>query len=150
MNASRLRLALAFSLLVNLGVLGVAAYRALAVPGPDGFAGLPHHLQLSAEQQRSWHEAEAAFLAQLGTAAVDIRAHRDRMVNAIFVATPDLAAIDAERAAIARLQDEQQKLVIRQLLRERELLNTEQRARLARLLLEQPVGPTTIERLHRD
>lgn len=79
-----------------------------------------------------------------------------RMLAADFARLPgetlgfDLAAIDAERAAIARLQDEQQKLVIRQLLRERELLSAKQRARLVRLLLEQPVGPTTMERLHRD
>lgn len=150
MKPFSLRVALVFSLLANLGVLGAAAYRVLAVDGTDGFAGLPQYLQLSAEQQQRWHESEAAFLAQLGVAAADIRTHRDRMVKAIFVDKPDPASIDAERAAIARLQDEQQKLVIRQLLREREVLSVTQRERLARLLLEQPVGPTTIERLHRD
>lgn len=150
MKPSSLRVALIFSLLANLGVLGVAAYRALAVGGADGFAGLPHYLQLDAEQQRRWRESEAGFLAQLGAGAADIRAHRDRMVKAIFVDAPDPARIDAERAAIARLQDEQQKQVIRRLLRERELLSVSQRERLARLLLEQPVAPTGLERLHRD
>jgi len=150
MKASSLRLALIFSLLANLGVLGVLAYRALAGNGTEGFAGLPQYLQLSAEQQRRWHESEAGFLAQLGAGAAEIRTHRDRMVKAIFVDSPDPASIDGERAAIARLQDGQQKLVIRQLLHERELLSPAQRERLARLLLEQPVGPTTIEQLHRD
>ena len=58
--------------------------------------------------------------------------------------------IDAERASIARLQDEQQKRVIQQLLRERELLTPPQRALLAQLLLDQPAGPSMIELLHRD
>jgi len=40
--------------------------------------------------------------------------------------------------------------VIGQLLRERQLLQPDQRERLARLLLAQPVGPSTIEQLHRD
>jgi uncharacterized membrane protein YebE (DUF533 family) len=72
------------------------------------------------------------------------------MIGAIFAETPDQALVDAERTAIARLQEEQQKLVIAQLLLERELLQPVQRERLARLLLTQPVGPSTIERLHRD
>lgn len=151
MKPTTLRLALALSVLVNLGVLGAVAYRSLApAAGPAGGESLPRHLQLTADQVRRWHESEAAFLAQLGAGAEQIRAHRDRMIGAIFDAAPDPALIDAERAAIARLQDEQQKLVIAQLLRERELLQAPQRDRLARLLLAQPVGPSSIEQLHRD
>ena len=151
MNPHHLRLALTLSLLVNLGVLGAIAYRALApaTQAPAG-ASLPRHLALSAEQRQRWHASEAAFLGQLGSGAVQIRAHRDRMIGAIFSTTLDTALIDAERTAIAHLQDEQQKLVIRQLLLERELLDPAQRERLARLLLAQPVGPSTIEQLHRD
>ncbi len=52
--------------------------------------------------------------------------------------------------AISRLQDEQQRLVVAQLLRERELLDATQRERLVRLLMAQPVGPSAFERLHRD
>lgn len=151
MKIHHLRFALALSLLVNLGVLGAVGYRAW-VQGTAPAAGenLPRFLQLSAEQLRRWHASEAAFLGQLGSGAAQIRTHRDRMIGAIFAATPDPALIDAERSAIARLQDEQQKLVIAQLLRERELLQVEQRERLARLLLAQPVGPSSIEQLHRD
>ena len=50
---------------------------------------------------------------------------------------PDAAAIERERAAIFELQQAQQRLVIRQLLEERELLRAEQRAALAELLLSQ-------------
>lgn len=147
MNIARLRVLLAFSLLVNVGVLGAAAYRALAT---DDFPGLPRYLQLDVEQTKRWHAVEQNFLAQLGANADSIREHRDRMILAIFADTPDIARIDAERAAIARLQDEQQKNVLQQLLAEREMLTAEQRTRLARLLLEQPAGPSPMERLHRD
>jgi hypothetical protein len=151
MKPNHLRLALALSFLINLGVLGAVAYRAMApAAAPAAGESLPRHLQLSAEQLHRWHESEAAFLGQLGAGADKIRVHRDRMIGAIFADTPDQVLIDAERTAIARLQDEQQKLVIGQLLRERELLQPAQRERLARLLLEQPVGPSTIEQLHRD
>lgn len=151
MNPTHLRIALTLSVLLNLGVIGAVAYRSL-VPsaGPAAGESLPRHLQLNPEQQRRWHESEAVFLKQLGAGAEQIRSHRDRMIGAIFAETPDQARVDAERAAIARLQEEQQKLVIAQLLRERELLQPPQRERLARLLLAQPVGPSTIEQLHRD
>lgn len=147
MKPQLLRTLLAFSVLVNVGVLGGAAYRALSA---DAFPGLPRHLGLDAEQTHRWHEAEQGFLARLAEGATAIRTHRDRMIRAIFADVPDLALIDAERAAIAALQDAQQKRVIEQLLRERELLDAAQRERLAQLLLAQPAGPSGFERLHGD
>lgn len=147
MSPGLLRTLLAFSLLINVGVLGGAAYRALSA---DAFPGLPRHLGLDAGQTQRWHEAERDFLARLADGATAIQAHRDRMIRTIFADTPDLAVIDAERAAIAALQDTQQKRVIEQLLRERELLDAMQRARLAALLLTQPAAPSGFERLHRD
>ncbi len=62
----------------------------------------------------------------------------------------ELVRIDAERAAIAARQDAQQRGVIEQLLKERELLTAAQRERLAQQLLAQPAGPSGFERLHRD
>lgn len=151
MKPNTLRIALMLSLALNVGVLGAVAYRALAPAGaPAAGLNLPRHLQLSPEQLSRWQASETAFLAQLGAATHDIRLHRDRLVRAIFAPTADPATIETERAAIARLQDEQQKLVIRQLLLERELLNPAQREQLAQLLLAQPVGPSTLEQLHRD
>ncbi len=147
MKPQLLRTLLAFSLLINVGVLGGAAYRALA---GDDFPGLPRHLGLDAEQAHHWHEAERGFLAQLAEGAAEIQAHRDRLIRTIFSDAPDPARIDAERAAIAALQDAQQKRVIEQLLRERELLDAGQRERLAALLLAQPAGPSGFERLHGD
>lgn len=147
MKPALLRALLAASLLINIGVAGALAYRALA---SERFPGLPRYLQLSEEQVQRWHATEEPFLHQLAAGSEAIRAHRDRMIRAIFSASPDPVLIDAERASIARLQDEQQKRVIQQLLRERELLTPPQRALLAQLLLDQPAGPSMIELLHRD
>ena len=146
MKPGLLKILLVFSLLINLGALGGAAYRGLSAGAAPG---LPSHLGLDAGQTRRWQEAEQAFLAQLAEGSAAIEAHRVRMIRAIFAETPDLAQIDAERAAIAALQDTQQKRVIEQLLRERELLDAAQRERLAALLLAQPAGHSEIERLHR-
>lgn len=156
MNARSLRIALALSMLVNLGVLAAIAYRSIGAgelpqsATSPASSSLPHYLQLSDAQVRDWHASETPFLAQLAAGADEIRTHRDRMIHEIFSAAPDLARIDAERARIAQLQDEQQKAVIQQLQRERELLLPAQRERLARLLLEQPALPSPIEQLHRD
>ena len=146
-----LRFALALSLLANLGVLGAAGWRAWQASEAEsssGFAGLVRHLGLDQAQQRRWQEAETGFLDQFRAASREIHARRDRLIDAIFAPTPDAQAIESERAAIARLQDEQQKLVIEQLLRERELLDARQRERLRNLLLQQPIGSSGVEELH--
>lgn len=146
-----LRVALALSLLLNVGVLGAAAWRALAWGEAQGdFPGFSRYLQLTDDQQRRWREAEAAFLEPFRVGASEIHERRDRLITAIFADDPDAAAIEAERAAIARLQSDQQRLVIEQLLREREMLDAEQRRRLAQLLSSQPAGASTFEQLHRD
>lgn len=150
MKPNLLRTALILSLLINLGVVGAIAYRSAVPAAAPAGESLPRHLQLSAEQLRRWHESEIGFLRQLGAGAEEIRVRRDRMIHAIFAETTDPALIERERTAIARLQDQQQKLVIEQLLRERELLQPAQRERLAQLLLAQPVTPSPIEQLHRD
>lgn len=157
MKLSTLRVALALSVMLNLGVLGAVAYR-MAAPGglaPLLGAGppatsLPQQLALDDEQLRRWHEAEQVFLESLAAGAAEIGTRRERLVREIFAPAPDAATIEAERAAIARLQDEQQRLVIRQLLREREMLDAGQRDRLAQILLAQPVGASGFEQLHRD
>lgn len=147
MKTHLLRAVLAISLLINVGVFSAFAYRTFST---DDFPGLPRYLQLTDEQVHRWHATEAGFLEQLGSSTEAVRVHRDRLIRAIFAETPDPMLIDAERTAIARLQDEQQKQVIRQLLQERELLSPTQRTKLAQLLLDQPAGPSTIELLHRD
>jgi Spy/CpxP family protein refolding chaperone len=63
------------------------------------------------------------------------------MITAIFGDTPDANAIEQERIAIARLQEQQQRAVIRQMMDERHILTPIQRSSLARFLIEQyPLG----------
>ena len=146
MKPQLLRMVLIFSLLINAGVLGAAAYRGLMA---DSFPGLPDYLGLSPAQTQQWHATEQDFLAQLAAGTQAIETHRVRLIEAIFAEVPDPARIDAERLAIATLQDVQQQRVIEQLLKERALLDAAQRDRLAALLLAQPAGPSGVERLHR-
>jgi hypothetical protein len=72
-------------------------------------------------------------------------------VRHIFAAAPDRTVIDAEQAAIAKLQGAQQQRVITQLLAERNVLDEQQRKRLMDLLLSRYSQETTEEELlHRD
>jgi len=138
------KLLLAASLLVNAGVLA-AVWRA-GMPangvGERAFFGMGHgevaeHLRLDPGQRDRWTTMEAEFIEELNQSARRIEGHRERMVREILSQQPDSTAIERERAEIFALQEMQQRAVIAQLLKERELLRPEQRAALAELLLAQ-------------
>ena len=153
MKRKWLGFALAVSLAVNAGVLVAVAYAAWqrGGAGPAAYFGMPHenlpeHLGLTAEQRAQWHAMEQGFLPDLTSDARGIAAHRERMIRMIFGERADAAAVEAERAAIFALQERQQRRIIGQLLKERELLTPEQRARLAEHLLHQaPVGAVPVK-----
>lgn len=141
------KLLLAASLLVNVGVIASAWLPGWRSNGASERAlfGMRHEeiadrLQLDAAQRERWHEMEADFVQALRDSGQRIRIHRERMVREIMSAQPDLATIEREREAIFALQEAQQRAVIAQLLKERELLRPGQRARLADLLLAQDAG----------
>ena len=143
-----MRAALALSLLLNVGAFAGAGYvywRQRTLP-----PALPDYLSLSDAQRTAWTAAEAGFADALAHATARTAEHRERMVRAIFIDPPDRDAIEAERRAIAELQQQQQQRVIDQLLRESRILDAGQRTRLADLLLRE-VAPASveIERLHR-
>jgi len=150
MKPSTLRYALMISVLINLGVVVTIGIDALRPATMDTAASpsLPTYLGLDASQLTRWQAAEEPFLRQFGTAAAQIETHRTTMIRAIFADTVDRQGLETERAAIARLQHEQQRLLIEQLLVEREILDAVQRELLARLLLEQPHKPSALEDLH--
>jgi uncharacterized membrane protein len=150
MNRSVLYTLLALSLLLNIGVVGAVAYHLVADRGASGEGHLADYLDLSAEQRALWHEREERFMQELGAAWNEIKSHRSRMIREIFSDHPDPAVIEAERAAIARLQEEQQRQVIRQLMAERDMLASKQRQALAELLIKQEPAATLEERLHRQ
>lgn len=147
---------LAFSLLLNVGVLGAVGYQAWQNGGWPGLhAGdkqdhLAEYLNLSEEQGRQWKAKEEKFLQKMSADWDDVRIHRERMIRQIFSQQPDLAAIEADRAAISRIQEKQQRHVIAQLMEEQRILNATQREALAGLLIQQKPAGSLEERLHGD
>ena len=137
-------LLLALSLLANAGVLAGAWLQAWRAEGATelAFFGMSHervpeYLKLDPAQRKRWHAMERDFVSSLNDAGREILTHRERLVREIFSAQPDAAAIERERATIFALQEAQQRRVIAQLMKEREMLNPAQRAALASLLLKQ-------------
>jgi Spy/CpxP family protein refolding chaperone len=155
MKRTGLQFALVLSLLLNLGVVGAVGYVAVRrgeVPAVFGLgakdANLPDYLKLSDEQRRQWGELEGGFLKELAADWSQIRIHRENMINEIFSERPDRSRIEAERAAVAQFQARQQQRVIDQLLKERDILDREQRRALAEVLVRQAPSGTLEERLH--
>jgi hypothetical protein len=156
MNRSRLKYALAVSLLLNAGFIGAVGYQVVknrGLPPVLTAAAQPDaadYLKLTAEQRERWHALEADFMRQYDANAKEIAARRERLIRGIFSEQPTAERIEAERAAIAQLQTEQQRQVIAQLLREREILDPAQRDALAAFLLAQGAGTSPVERVHRN
>ena len=144
MRSYALRVLLVASLLVNAGVVA-AVWMPRWVGGgaiERAHFGMPHeqvpeHLGLDTAQRERWHALEAGFVERLHESAARIQRHREALVREILSAQPDAAAIERERSAIFALQEAQQRTVIDQLLKEREMLGAEQRKRLAELLIAQ-------------
>ncbi|MFZ5543240.1 MAG: Spy/CpxP family protein refolding chaperone [Pseudomonadota bacterium] len=137
---------LAASLLVNVGVVaGSLFFRAAPGVGEAAHFGMGHeqvaeHLKLDQAQRARWHAMEADFVRELNASGQQIQEHRQRMVREILSERPDRALIEREREAIFGLQQLQQRQVVEQLLREREMLSPQQRQALADLLLAQTAG----------
>lgn len=155
MKRSGLQFAFILSLLLNLGVIGAVGYLAVkrgqlpvVFDGDAKEANLPDYLRLSAQQRRQWHDLETGFLKDLAAGWQQIRPHRENMINEIFSDRPDRGRIEADRAAIAQLQATQQKRVIEQLLKERDIIDRGQRRALAEILVRQAPSGTMEERLH--
>ncbi len=155
MSRSGMLFALILSLLLNIGVVGAVAKRAMQLGHfPPLFSthtrepSLPEYLKLTPEQHEKWHQMEAGFLQGLKADWQQIGIHREKMIQEIFAEQPDRTRIEAERAALAQLQAAQQQRIIEQLLKERTILTREQQATLAKLLTQQAPASTLEERLH--
>jgi len=137
-------LLLALSLLVNAGVLVGAWYQSWRAEGAAelaffgmGHERVPEYLKLDQAQRMQWQALEQNFVKTLNDAGREIQAHRERLVRETLASQPDASIIERERATIFTLQEAQQRNVIAQLLKEREMLNAEQRVALTGLLLKQ-------------
>ena len=139
--------ALVISVMVNLGVVGAAGYRALVQPG-SGATELASVLKLDAAQRTRWHSLEQSFVRELDAGWQEIARHREVLVREVFSERPDPARIEVERARIAELQVQQQQRVIAQFLQEREILNAAQRRELVDVLLREEQAAPRERRLH--
>jgi hypothetical protein len=156
MSLRSLKLVLVLSLSLNAGVFGAVVYQAAKQGGLSpvfGAAAAAHaadYLKLSADQRERWRALEADFITRFKADARQIAVHRERLIREIFSESPAAERMEAERETIARLQTEQQRRVIAQLLREREMLDPAQREALADFLLLQAADVTPVERMHRE
>ena len=133
--------ALILSVLLNLGAVGAAGYRALVRDRPAA-SDLASRLALDAAQRSRWHGLEQNFVRELDAGWQEIARQRETLVREGVSEQPDPARIEAARARIAEVQMQQQQRVIAQFLQEREILNAKQRQELVDLLLrEEPVAP---------
>ena len=148
MKPASLRLALLLSVALNLGVIATVALDRLRPPDAESKPPLHQMLGLNEDQRARWEAAERPFLQQFDTATAQLEAHRAALIDALFADTIDSARIETERAAIATLQQTQQRLIIAQLIVERAILDAPQRAQLARLLRGQSGTRSTVEDLH--
>ena len=148
MKPASLRLALLLSVALNLGVIATVALDRLRTPAAAPKPALHQVLGLNADQRARWEAAERPFLLQFDAATAQLEAHRAALIDALFADTIDSARIESARAAIAELQQTQQRLIIEQLIAERAILDAQQRAQLATLLRAQPGTRSTVEDLH--
>ena len=148
MKPASLRLALLLSVALNLGVIGAVTLDRLRPSAAAPKPALHQVLGLNADQRARWEAAERPFLQQFDAATAQLENHRAALIDALFADTIDSARIESARAAIAELQQTQQRLIIEQLITERAILDAQQRAQLATLLRDQPGTRSTVEDLH--
>ena len=139
--------ALVISVMVNLGVVGAAGYRALVQDGSSA-TELASLLKLDAAQRTRWDSLEQNFVRELDAGWQEIARHREVLVREVFSERPDPARIEVERARIAELQVQQQQRVIAQFLQEREILNAAQRRELVDVLLREEQAAPRERQLH--
>lgn len=147
MRRQHLIYALIISVLMNLGVMGAAGYRALQQRGATE-TNVADRLGLTAEQRQRWSALEASFVRELDAGWRDIAVHRERLIREVFSDRPETARIEASRARIAELQARQQHQVIAQFLGERDILTAEQRRALVDLLLSETPAVPREQQLH--
>lgn len=147
MKRETLSYLLALSVLFNVGAVVATIYQ-VQRNAPGESTDIARQLQLDEQQKRRWTKLETPFVADLDAGWLEIGWRRELLIHAIFADPPDPQAIEARRVAIAELQTRQQRRVIEQLLRERELLRPQQRAELVKLLLQQRLPAVDERHLH--
>ncbi|QEY57863.1 periplasmic heavy metal sensor [Pseudomonas sp. C27(2019)] len=148
MNQPKKRRYFIFLTLLNFGILLAIVWASWG--GANKQLVLANYLQLDAQQVLHWRQAEQAFLVQLETNENAIKQQRNSLIEAVFADDLDLENVDLARQSLAQLQNQQQEIVVKQLLAEREILTARQRGLLKELLLQQPMHASHYEQLHKS
>lgn len=148
MNQPKKRRYFIFLTLLNFGILLAIVWASWG--GANKQLVLANNLQLDAQQVLHWRQAEQAFLVQLETNENAIKQQRNSLIEAVFADDLDLENVDLARQSLAQLQNQQQEIVVKQLLAEREILTARQRGLLKELLLQQPMHASHYEQLHKS
>lgn len=151
MNTSKLRSFIIIATLLNVSVLLAIvwagwgrAWQAETTPA------LEDYLQLNAQQVLQWRQAEQGFLVQLEGNESAIHQQRNALIESIFAEQLVLNEVHRAQLALAKLQNEQQHIVVEQLLAERAILTPQQRLLLQQLLTQQAIYPSQFEQLHKN
>ena len=148
-----LALLLVFSLAFNIAFLGIWAYhrraRAQASErqqqhqrGPDGRrerrpdGGPWAKLGLSPEQEGQLEESRRELERKTAGLGQEAAQHRERLYELLESDLPDQEAVLAEQEAIDRIQQQQRRAVIEQMLEMRKILTPEQRQAWLRMMRE--------------
>jgi hypothetical protein len=144
MSHSTLRGTLALSLLLNAGFVGTLVWQQATTDGLSLPSGAPteltRQLGLNADQLGRWHDSNVTYLAYMRAAEEAVAQSRNGLLRSILDAATESPEVEAERARFVELQQAQQQLAIDQLLRERDILDGEQRRRFITLLAQQPAA----------
>ena len=135
MKERLLILALIFSLGLNIGILGSVGYNWLKgkckerhsiEAGHSPMRVLAKELNLSESQAKEMEALRKSLEPKMEKIREELREKKVQLVNLLKESEPDLEKINIQLSEIESLQTELQKLVIRHLLQEKNILTPEQ------------------------
>ena len=134
------RLAILFSVVLNVAFLGTYLYKsAPRWVGGDQPKGeiLPYQtLHLTQEQERKFDPIRRTFHARVGEVGGEIKREQLRLVDLLAKPEPDRSSVRETQERIRDLQKHMQEAVIGHLTEESSVLTADQRARFFRILRE--------------
>jgi len=150
MKGNLRRLAILFSVVLNISFLGAYLYR--AAPrwvGRDQPRGdvLPYQgLHLTQEQERNFDPVRRKFHTRMRDVGSEIKREQLRLVDLLAHPEPNLGSVRATQEGILELQRGMQDVVIDHLIEESAIFTSDQRAQFFRILREridkaEPVSP---------
>jgi len=131
-----IRIAIAVSIIFNIAFISGYCYRTfLRKPGDMRFVKarvgrILRELHLSDEQRQEVRESMRTVFLEGADIKSKIKGCRVEMIQLLAASDPDTEAIEEKRQEIALLQEEVQKLVINNILEEKDILTPEQQKKL--------------------